>query len=177
MGDDVVIRLVLGGDKSGKSAFALSLLRAGAAPRLLAVTGRALDMAFREQIQAHKRERPADIPVADCGPHLARVFLENKGRGGTVLADSMDFWLFSNMESAGLGKAREELLKSLEPYAGTDAPDAILVSVEAGLGAIAERAGVRAFVRELGALNQALAAMAHEVHLVVAGLPLRLKGK
>ena len=43
----------------------------------------------------------------------------------------------------------------------------ILVSVEAGLGVIAREAGVRAFVRELGALNQALAAMAAEVFLVV----------
>lgn len=174
-----MIRLIIGGDKSGKSAYGLSQLTAGKAPRLLAVTGRALDMAFREQIQAHKRERSPDIPVAECGPELPRLLRDAQPGMGTVLVDSLDFWLFSALEAADPGAGRENLLAALAGYQGVDAPDcadAIIVSTEAGLGPIAPSASVRAFIRELGALNQAVAAMASEVTLVVAGLPLRLKG-
>lgn len=174
-----MIRLVIGGDKSGKSAHGLSLLAAGKAPRLLAVTGRALDMAFREQIQAHKRERSPEIPVADCGPDLPRLLTEVRPDMGTLLVDSLDFWLFSAIEADDAAAGRERLLAALAGYQGAEAPDradAILISTEAGLGPIAPSASARAFVRELGALNQAVAAMAAEVTLVVAGLPLRLKG-
>jgi len=179
MGRRAVIRLVIGGDKSGKSAYGLSLLAAGKAPRLLAVTGRALDMAFREQIQAHKRERSPEIPVADCGPDLPRLLAEVRPGMGTVLADSLDFWLFSALEAKDAAAAisgREGLLAALAGYQGDGDPDLVIISTEAGLGPIAPSAAVRAFIRELGALNQAVAAMAAEVTLVVAGLPLRLKG-
>ena len=166
----------MGGDKSGKSAYGLSLLAAGKAPRLLAVTGRALDMAFREQIQAHKRERPPEIPVAECGPDLPRLLLDVQPGMGAILADSLDFWLFSILEAGNAAAARRALLAALAGYQEADGPEAILISTEAGLGPIAPDASVRAFIRELGALNQAVAAMASEVTLIVAGLPLRLKG-
>lgn len=52
----------------------------------------------------------------------------------------------------------------------------IVVSDEVGWSVHPERALAQRFVDELGALNQAVAAIAAQVTLVVAGLPLRLKG-
>lgn len=176
MGVCPVIRLILGGDKSGKSAHALELFLAAPPPLRVAAMGLALDFAFREQIAVHRRERPPEIPVTEPGLELPRFLDAARAQGGTILVDSLDFWLFS---CAGAGVADEKvqaLLETLAGYVGPDAPECILVSVEAGLGPLAADAASRNFLRRLAALNQAVAALAADAHLVVAGLPIRLKG-
>jgi len=52
----------------------------------------------------------------------------------------------------------------------------LLVSNEIGLGVIPMGPEVRHFVDELGRLNQALAATCDRVTLMVAGIPLKVKG-
>ncbi|MDQ7831939.1 MAG: bifunctional adenosylcobinamide kinase/adenosylcobinamide-phosphate guanylyltransferase [Desulfovibrionaceae bacterium] len=171
-----MIRLILGGDKSGKSAHALGLFLAAAAPRRMAAMGRALDFEFRSQINAHRWQRPPEIPVTEPGIELPRFLAAQRPQAGSILVDSLDFWMFA---CAGQGVADDkarELLDVLAAYAAPDAPEAVLVSVEAGLGPLAADAASRAFLRRLAALNQSVAALAGDVRLVVAGLPLRLKG-
>jgi adenosylcobinamide kinase/adenosylcobinamide-phosphate guanylyltransferase len=52
----------------------------------------------------------------------------------------------------------------------------IVVSAEAGLGMLPPNELARRFADALGSANQQLAAVATDVWLVVAGLPVRLKG-
>jgi adenosylcobinamide kinase/adenosylcobinamide-phosphate guanylyltransferase len=52
----------------------------------------------------------------------------------------------------------------------------VLVGNEIGLGVIPLGAEVRRFVDTLGPLNQAVAAASHRVVMMVAGLPVVLKG-
>ncbi len=167
-----MITLVLGGEKSGKSDFALELLLAAPAPRLFVATGKALDPAFREQIRRHRQERPADIPVAEAGADLAGVLAMARGRRGSVLVDSLDFWLFACRQAPGGRDHVQEFLACLDSW---DACTVILVSAEIGLGPIAASAETRAFVRALGELNRAVARRADTAWLVAAGLPLQLK--
>ena len=65
-----MIRLVLGGDKSGKSAYALAQLEADRGPHVLLATGQAADFAFRQQILDHRTARDARIPVRETGADL-----------------------------------------------------------------------------------------------------------
>jgi adenosylcobinamide kinase/adenosylcobinamide-phosphate guanylyltransferase len=51
----------------------------------------------------------------------------------------------------------------------------VAVSDEVGFGVVPETPTGRRFRDALGTLNQRLAAAADEVHLVVAGIPLRLR--
>ena len=90
--------------------------------------------------------------------------------------DSLDFWLFSCAGEEVADDKVRELLDVLAAYAAPDAPECILVSVEAGLGPLAADAASRTFLRRLSALNRAVAALAADARLVVAGLPVRLKG-
>ncbi|KUG27721.1 adenosylcobinamide-phosphate guanylyltransferase [hydrocarbon metagenome] len=171
-----MIRLVLGGDKSGKSDHAMELFLAAAAPRRMAAMGRALDFEFRAQIEAHRWARPPEIPVTEPGIELPGFLAAELSRGGSILVDSLDFWIFACAgEGVMDGKVRE-LLDVLARYAAPGAPECILVSVEAGLGPLAADAASRAFLRRLSALNRAVAALAADARLVVAGLPVRLKG-
>jgi adenosylcobinamide kinase/adenosylcobinamide-phosphate guanylyltransferase len=52
----------------------------------------------------------------------------------------------------------------------------IVVSDDVGGGIVPMHAGARAYRDLVGMVHQRIAAEADEVHLLVAGLPLRLKG-
>jgi len=170
-----VIRLLLGGTKSGKSALGERLLLAGPAPRRVLATGRALDFSFRERIDAHKRARNAGIAVIEAGAEAMAVLAREADKGGTILLDSLDFWLFVCHASGSHADPAALLSAGLAPYAGPAAPEAILVSAEIGLGPLPADAATRRFAGELGTLNQMAAALAHDVRLVTAGLAISLK--
>ncbi len=171
-----MIRLILGGDKSGKSAHAMALFSAAPPPWRVAAMGLALDFEFRDQIAAHRLARPADIPVIEPGLDLPRFLSAELPHGGSILVDSLDFWLFSCAGADVADEKVRELMGILADYAAPGAPECILVSVEAGLGPLAADAASRRVLRRLAALNQAVAALAADARLVVAGLPIRLKG-
>lgn len=179
--------LVLGGARSGKSAFAEQLLAddpdvlyAATAPRY------ADDREWAERIDRHRETRPTSwhtVEVGDAPDQLAAL-LRNADRA--VLVDSLTLWLTAAMDAVGAWddeawhaggprRALDGLVSDLvDAYAGS-ARTVIVVSDEVGLGVVPESAGTRRFLDELGRLNQAFAAAADEVTLVVAGLPLRLK--
>lgn len=171
-----MIRLVLGGDKSGKSAYGLRVFENGAQPRLLLATGQAQDFSFRRQILDHRTARKPEIVVRETGADLVAALHDSMSTARSILVDSLDFWLFACKAQAGAASQPscvETLIDCLTVFPH-DA-ELTLVSCEAGLGAIPANAEVRRFVRELGALNQAVAAVSDEVCLMVAGLPLYLK--
>ena len=68
------------------------------------------------------------------------------------------------------------LTVGMTPYAAPDAPELIVVSTETGLGGLAADAATRYVTDALGTLNQAVAALAADVRLVVAGCAMTLKG-
>lgn len=171
-----MIRLLLGGTKSGKSALGDRLLAAGPTPHRVVATGRALDFAFRRRIEAHKRARPATVAIIDSGPGAMGVLVREAALGGTVLFDSLDFWLFACQGELDAGACLEALGRGLAPYAGDAQPELIVVSTEIGLGPLPADAATRRFADDLGRLNQAAAALAGDVRLVVAGLTMLLKG-
>ena len=171
-----MIRLLLGGTKSGKSALGEQLLLAGAEPRRVLATGRARDFGFRERIEAHKRNRLPGLAVIEAGADAMEVLAREAAKGGTILFDSLDFWLFVCHANGSLGDALALLTMGLAPYAGSPSPEAIVVSTEIGLGPLPADAATRRFAGDLGTLNQRAAALAEDVRLVVAGLPVRLKG-
>ena len=169
-----MIRLLLGGTRSGKSGLGETLLAAGPAPHRVVATGRGLDFALRRRIAAHKQARRPEVAVIEAGAEAMDVLAREAARGGTVLLDSLDFWLFACHGQAGERQA--DLARGLAPYRGPDGPELIIVSAETGLGPVAADAATREFIDDLGGLNQAAAALADDVRLVAAGLHVQLKG-
>ncbi len=171
-----MIDLVLGGNKSGKSDFALGLLASSPKPWTFVATGKARDMAFREQIRIHRQERDPEITVVEVDTELPETLASLSGRAGGILVDSLDFWLFSVncafTDAAARGAARSKLMAELTAWKGGRL---ILVSTEMGLGPLAFDGETRAFVRDLGGLNREIARVGTSVYLLVAGLPQKLK--
>ena len=171
----VVITLVLGGVKSGKSRHALSLFLArhtAGNPGVVVVTGQARDLDFRQRVAEHRLERDPAVAVREVGADLPRALADLSGSPGPVLVDSLDFWLFLRQERGDADTSGRDLAEVLAPWTG---PDLVLVSCEAGLGGLPGHPLALTYARELGRLNQTAAALAHEVWLVAAGLPLALK--
>lgn len=182
--------LVLGGARSGKSAFAERMLAAGEdADRVVyAATAPRYpgDEEWAGRIAHHRARRPAGWRTVETGADPAALARLLRTSEGPVLADCMTLWLTAAMDAVDAwneqawtdGRAPEllaELTRDLiEGYASASAP-VVAVSNELGFGLVPPDPGTRRFRDELGRLNQALAAVADEVQLVVAGLPLRLK--
>ena len=172
--------LVLGGTRSGKSRFGLrraSELANGAAVTYLA-TARAGDPELDDRIRRHRADRPVDWPTIDVGTDLA-ANVRRVPTASTILLDGLTLWL-----SAVAGDDPADIDAILDgPFAAAvdafrqrDAP-VVIVSDELGLGMVPLDPVARAFRDLQGIAHQRLAAEAHEVHLLVAGIPLTLRDR
>ena len=153
------ITLVLGGARSGKSAVAERL--AGAGPVTYVATGLAADMP--ERVAEHRARRPADWSTVET-QDLPRALSESRG---TVLVDSLTAWVAA---IEGFAADIDALRRALGAHDG----HVVVVSDEVGLGVHPSTELGRRFRDALGLVNQAVAAVADEVLLVVAGRALHL---
>ena len=167
--------LVLGGARSGKSAFAQTAAEAKAAEtggRLVMIaTAQALDAEMAERIHRHRANRGAAWTTLEAPIDLAAA-LEGLGASDVVVVDCLTLWL-SNLMLAEMevAAAAQVLLAEARRFDGA----LWLVSNEVGFGIVPDNALARRFRDEAGRLHQALAQVAGAVTLVVAGLPVRMK--
>jgi adenosylcobinamide kinase/adenosylcobinamide-phosphate guanylyltransferase len=167
--------LVLGGVRSGKSSWAEQQLSGQARVDYLATAADRDDADWARRIAEHRQRRPAhwrtvqtlELAGALTAPS-APLLVEDLGNWLARTIDRTDGW---DGELAGLRSAAAELVNAWASCPGR----VILVSNEVGSGIHPESRSGRIFADELGRLNTALAAVADEVVLVVAGLPLWLR--
>lgn len=166
----MTVSLVLGGQRSGKSAYAESLLD-GTAKRLYIATAQALDGEMADRIAAHRARRGDGWDTLEAPLDLADAV--DRADGRAVLVDCLSLWL-ANLQGAGRDAEKEtEILANALTHAHVPV---VLVSSEVGLGIIPGNALARAYADALGTLNQRIARAADRVVLVTAGLPHILKG-
>lgn len=165
--------LLLGGARSGKSARAIALLDALARPAFVA-TAQAFDDEMRARIDRHRRERGAHWRTLEAPLDPAAAIATLQESADAIVVDCLTLWL-SNLMHHGHpppASAADTLVATL----AASAVPVVLVSNETGLGLVPETPLGRAFRDEQGRLNQRMAAAVDVVELVVAGLPLSLKG-
>ncbi len=165
--------LILGGARSGKSAFAQRrALASGLGVRYLA-TARAGDAEMAERIARHRAERPRDWGLIEEPLALAAALQAHAAPDRCLLVDCLTLWL-SNLLAAGDARFHAEtraLLDTLPNLSG----QVLLVSNEVGQGIVPANPLARRFRDEAGRLHQAVASRCDRVTFVVAGLPLTLK--
>ncbi len=182
--------LILGGQKSGKSARAENIARHWLAQDLtrravLIATAQAWDDEMTQRIQRHQQDRALRVPglaTREEPLYLAHALRECSQANTLVVIDCMTLWLTNFLMpaepafNAKLGMdAFDQQAKDLIAAITQAKGPVVLVSNEIGLGVIPLGAQVRQFVDRLGGLNQALAAACQRVTLMSAGLPLTLK--
>ena len=179
--------LILGGARSGKSTYA-EKLAAESSPTgrvLYVATAQAWDDEMRARIAKHRKDRPADWCTVEAPTDAGRVAAAAAAEAEVVLLDCLTL-LTSNVilalpedptahaaraEAAALG----EVNGILQAYRAGDATW-IIVSNEVGLGLVPPTPLGRVYRDALGRANQCLAAEANTVLLMVAGIPMRVKG-
>ncbi len=165
--------LVLGGARSGKSAYAERLVIKSGLQRTYLATAEAGDAEMAARI-AHHRARRADGWNTVEEPDAVEAALEKAaGEGRAVLVDCLTLWLSNLMHSrADLEARTATLCRTAQRLSGL----VVFVSNEVGLGLVPDTPLGRQFRDAQGRLNQAVAAAADRVLFVAAGLPLVLKG-
>ncbi len=167
--------LVLGGARSGKSAYAEKLARETGLFCVYIATAQAFDDEMRERITRHQADRASDgWHTVEEPIGLAAVIARNAKPDAVLLVDCLTLWL-SNIMLSGrdVGAMQEALIRILEAAKGP----VMLVSNEVGMGIVPETRLGRDFRDAQGRLNQAVAAIIPRVVFVAAGLPLVLKGR
>ncbi len=162
--------LVLGGARSGKTAYALRAAEARQGALIYIATAEALDAEMAERIARHRVERgerwrtvevPLDLPGA----------LQSVGLGETAVVDCLTLWLSNLMHAErDIEGDTKRLIEAMSRV------DVVFVSNEVGLGIVPDNALARRFRDAAGRMNQAMAAAADTVVFVSAGLALHMKG-
>jgi adenosylcobinamide kinase/adenosylcobinamide-phosphate guanylyltransferase len=167
------LSLVLGGARSGKSRYAEALTMALPAPWTYVATAQAFDDEMKTRISEHRSRRGAQWHTIEAPFDLARA-VADAPNGNPLLVDCLTLWL-SNMMLADrdIDSEIEHLEKALAARTGP----VVLVSNEVGFGIVPDNALARRFRDHQGRLNQLIAGRADRVVLVVAGLPMFLKGQ
>ena len=161
-----MITLVLGGARSGKSEVAERIAARLPPPitYLATLQPGAGDPDLAARIAAHRARRPDGWLTVEAGAELPAVL---SSVPGPVLIDGLGPWVAA---SPGMVVDAGALCAAL-----TGRPaDTVVVSEEVGLGVHPSTEEGRRFRDALGTLNQAVATVADEVLLVVAGRMLRL---
>lgn len=167
--------LVLGGARSGKTAFAESLaMRSGSKPVYLA-TAEVLDAEMRDRVASHQAGRAGQFATLEEPLAVAEAIMVATKKHDVILIDCLTLWI-TNLLVANRDVAKNvgelgEIMKQI------DTARIIMVSNEVGLGIVPDNAMARTFRDLAGSAHQRLAEICDDVYFIAAGLPMTLKGE
>jgi adenosylcobinamide kinase/adenosylcobinamide-phosphate guanylyltransferase len=167
-----IITLVTGGARSGKSRYGESLITGRPPPWVYVATAEAGDAEMAARIAEHRVRRSAEWTIIEAPHELAGAFSRTPGTAA-VLVDCLTLWLSNRLlADADIEKETDTLADALARHGGP----VVLVTNEVGSGIVPDNALARRFRDAQGRLNQRMAVLADRVVLIVAGLPMVLKG-
>jgi adenosylcobinamide kinase / adenosylcobinamide-phosphate guanylyltransferase len=175
------IILLLGGARSGKSHYAQQLAKKLGGRVLFVATGEALDEEMQARIAEHRNNRPKNWRTLEIPIGVGMGIERQIGDAEVVLIDCLTL-LISNLlrDEPDYPEAEKRMMSEInELIAAMDKLDAsfIMVSNEVGMGLVPENKLGRIYRDMLGKANQLLASHATEVYLMVACLPVQVKGQ
>ena len=184
------LTLVIGGARSGKSAFAAQLAERRGGPVLFLATMAPGDDEDRLRVRRHQEARPSHWQTVEEPLAVPEALLRWGPGFETVVLDCLTLWVAGIMEAEGgpalagdllspeadrVEEAVDRRVSDLLAAYGSQSFSLIVVSNEVGAGLVPAYPSGRLFRDLLGLANQRLAAQADTVHYLVAVLPLTLK--
>lgn len=166
---------VTGGAKSGKSSFVLSEAAKHEGQKAFMATAEALDEEMQDRIERHQLQRGEDWDTYEEPFHITETVAKLAGRYSVIVLDCLTLWLSNAMHrNADIEVEMEKFLNIL----GHSKQDCYIyiVSNEVGAGIVPENALAREFRDLAGSMNQRVAGVSDEVFMVVAGIPVKIKG-
>jgi len=169
------ITFIIGGVRSGKSSYALGEANRLEGRKAFIATAEGLDGDMKDRISRHKEERGPAWETFEEPVRIKEVLEGIRAEYPVILIDCLTLWV-SNLLHRELNTegAFEELASQL-----IECPDShiYIVSNEVGMGIVPEYPLGRVYRDQLGLLNKMIARIASTVILMVAGIPLQIKGE
>lgn len=172
------IHFILGGARSGKSAYAERMASSLELPVTYIATAQVYDEEFAQRVAHHQARRPPYWHLVEAPFNLAQTLLKHDAPDTCLIVDCLTLWLAqcicpdcykpSDLDWQTEKQALLSTLPSLQA-------NVFLVSNEVGMGIVPLGEINRQFQDEQGRLNQDVAKVADKVTFVAAGLPLQLK--
>jgi len=167
------LTLILGGARAGKSNFAEKVAREAGRVVYIA-TAEALDDEMRERIENHKKGRSSDWETIESPNNLTESIRQIDSDVDLIIIDCLTVYisnLLARFSRKEILKNVSEALNALNDFDGKT----IFVSNEVGAGIVPDNKMARDYRDVLGKTNQMVAEAAKEVHLMVAGIPVKIK--
>ena len=168
------IILVTGGARSGKSTYAEQLAGELGSRRLYLATAEAKDEEMALRIAEHQKRRGSEWVTIEEPIELAHVLLARRNQIDCAVVDCLTLWL-SNLLIRSAKNYVEEKVETLINVLPHLDFHVVLVTNEVGWGIVPDNPLARQFRDLAGWVNQRMAAIATEVILTVAGIPLVAK--
>ncbi len=177
-----MIKLVMGGARSGKSEFAEDIYK-GLDDVTYIATAKAIDKEFEERIAIHKARRNTQWKTVEAYKDFACIDMKTKYYFLDDVTNMLTNILFDYLEDRDIKDedaaiVEELVLKELETLfkrlREKDA-DIIIVSSELGAGLVPEAKLSRLFRDMHGKVNQYIARIADEVYYVIASIGVKIK--
>ncbi len=160
------VQLILGGTRSGKSSFALSLAPSRGRPLLIA-TAVAGDSEMAQRIARHRAARPSRWEIVEEPLRLCDALEKSLDAGRFVVVDSLTLWL-SNLMAEGI---TDDMFRSEfgRLAARRRTGSVVFVSDEVGMGIVPANVLARRFLDLAGEMHQRISTVADRVYFVIAG--------
>lgn len=196
------IIFITGGARSGKSSFALAEASKVNGKKAYVASAEALDEEMRERVENHKRQRGEEWITYEEPKKISDVIKKIGREYSVIVIDCLTLWLSNIMHSGleiadaintlidvlgennppsppfskgGLGGLSGEI--ESEQAGASHALTLYIVSNEVGMGIVPDNEMARRFRDMAGILNQKVAEVSDEVYIVVAGIPIKVKGE
>lgn len=166
------ITLITGGQRSGKSSFAQKLAEQKSERPVYLATSRIWDEDFRLRVERHRSDRGDNWQTIEEDKAISKHDLN----GQTVLLDCVTLWLnnFFYDNQFDVDKSLQQAKTEWEQFINQEFR-LIVVTNELGMGIHSENEVSRKFADLQGWMNQFIASMADNVHLMVSGIPIKIK--
>lgn len=183
------IVLITGGARSGKSTYAEKLAKETKGQVLYIATSIPFDDEMKDRVKKHKERRPATWHTFEGYKNLKQVFYNEKMQFDTILLDCITIMVtnlmfdkagdnFDDLNDQDIDTMEKEILQEVADFlyeAQKSTKTIIIVTNEIGSGIVPEYKMARVFRDIAGRVNQFIASRAQEVHLVVCGIPIKIK--
>jgi adenosylcobinamide kinase / adenosylcobinamide-phosphate guanylyltransferase len=163
----VVVALVGGGARSGKSRFAQEYAERRFERPALVATAQALDEEMAQRIARHRSERSGRWGTIEEPVEIVAAMAREADRYDGFVVDCLTLWLSNVMPP------EDGIERLVQGLAG--GPPVVLVTNEVGCGIVPDNELARRFRDLAGILNRRCAAVAQEVYWMAFGIPVRVK--
>lgn len=158
--------------RSGKSRFAVEFAKKNFKNVVFIATGRPIDDEMEERIKKHKESRPEEWKTIEEEIDI-EDYIE---KGNDYILDCLTTWVTNLMINGYKEKEIiEKVEKLIENIRKVDC-SCVIISNEVSWGIVPENKLARNFIDIIGKIHQIIVEKSDIFYLMIAGVPLKLKG-